>query len=179
MGWSWSVNVVGPGLDLFGSPLALGLGLVLVVATELPGEKPTEEDGHAELDHDDAQNDNEGGVEDDIRGLAAYSVGVDATNADDVDKTIDRRAVVGFHDLHGDILAFEGAVADGQLVVEFGVHDLRAIEPVEQVKVEDMAVEDTEVSTFVAHLLPGVEDLTFSAHAVLLGVVGVVKHASG
>jgi hypothetical protein len=52
--------------------------------TEPGGEKPGEHYGHDEANGDDADYENEGYVEDDVRGNTSEGVCVDETNGDDV-----------------------------------------------------------------------------------------------
>lgn len=150
----------------------------MLVSAEASGDKPSKYDSHEKLGGNDTENDDERGVEDDLRGHAANAVGINGTDTNDVGETVHIFSVSGADDLHGDVLPLVAAVASRELIEQVRVVDLGGIEPIEEVEVEHIAVKDTEIAGLVAHLVPFEVDLAFAQHTIDSVVARAVEHVA-
>jgi len=107
---------------------------------EPPREEPLEHEGHDETNCDDANDEYEGEVQDDLGGDASNAVCVDEANGDDVLQTVPDATLVSACELHRNVLAVECAVWRHHLVEEGRVIYLSFAQPLQETEIKDRPI---------------------------------------
>jgi len=133
------MNIIFPGLNF--SLSFLFLSFRNAVASNAPGHEPMKPEGHQEFGHDDADDEDEGDIEDNGGCDAAYAVCVDGAYFDDLGETLANLAVAEAIEKISYIGAPDFLVqcSIAELVEDGWVVDLRRIQPCQQVEIQNIS----------------------------------------